>query len=267
MSSPPILLTWQDGLATVTLNQPERANVLDDASAQALAEITHTLSERAHAGTLRAVLLTAHGPVFCAGGDIQGFARAGNDLSGALDRAIPQLHALIHTLATLPVPVVSAINGPLGGGGIGLALLADIVLAADTAKLRGGYASIGLSPDLGTSWALTRLAGPMRAKQILFSQRAFSAQECLAFGLYAEVLPPDQLMPAAMALAAELAQGAPGSFAQIKTLVDGAAQRALKEQLALEHEGMVRCGRSADAAEGVCAFLDKRAPRFGGAAP
>ena len=264
MSSPPILLAWQDGLATVTLNQPARANVLDDACAQALAEVTHTLVERARDGRLRALLLTANGPVFCAGGDIQGFVQAGNDLSGTLDRGIPPLHELILQLATLPVPVVSALNGPLGGGGIGLGLLADIVLAADTAKLRGGYASIGLSPDVGASWALTRLAGPMRAKQILFSSRAFSAQECLAFGLYAQVLPPDQLMPAAVALATELAQGATGSFAQIKTLIDGIAQRTLKEQLALEHAGMVRCGASADAAEGVRAFLEKRAPRFKG---
>lgn len=266
MSSQPILLAWQDGLAIVTLNQPERANVLDDACAQALTDITRTLVERARVGTLRAVLLTGRGPVFCAGGDIQGFVRAGHDLSGALDRSIAPLHALIHQLATLPVPVVSAVNGPLGGGGIGLALLADIVLAADTAKLRGGYASIGLSPDVGASWALTRLAGPMRAKQILFSHRAFSAQECLAFGLYAEVLPLDQLMPAALALATELAQGATGSFAQIKDLVDGASQRSLRAQLALEHVGMVRCGASADAAEGVRAFLEKRAPRFTGAA-
>ncbi|MDA7415974.1 enoyl-CoA hydratase-related protein [Xenophilus arseniciresistens] len=263
-SSPPILLAWQDGLAIVTLNRPERANVLDDACAQALAEVTHTLLEGARSGRLRAVLLTAAGPVFCAGGDIQGFVRAGSDLAGALDRGIPPLHALIQALASLPVPVVSALNGPLGGGGIGLALLADIVLAADTAKLRGGYASIGLSPDVGASWALTRLAGPMRAKQILFSARAFSAQECLAFGLYAQVLPPDELMPAALALATELAQGATGSFAQIKSLVDGVAGRSLEEHLALEHQGMVRCGASADAAEGVRAFLAKRAPQFKG---
>ena len=263
--SNPILLDWQGGLATVTLNRPDRANVLDAETSPALIQIARTLAERASSGQLRAVLIHGRGPIFCAGGDIQSFVSAGDDLAAVLDRDIPPLHEAIHTLATLPVPVVAAVNGPLGGGGIGLALVADIVLASDSAKLRGGYAAIGLSPDVGVSWALTRLVGPMRAKQILFTPRAFTAQECLAFGLFAEVLPADELLPAAQALARTLAQGATGSFQRIKSLVDGAAHRTLKEQLAREHQGMVESGCSHEAAEGVRAFLEKRAPRFGAA--
>lgn len=259
-----IELHWEGEQATVVLNQPDRANVLDAAAATALARIARTLDDRAAAGRLRAVLLHGRGPQFCGGGDIQEFITAGDQLSASLDRGIPPLHDAIHALATLPVPVVSAVNGPLGGGGIGLALVADIVLASDTAKLRGGYSAIGLSPDVGVSWALTRLVGPMCAKQILFTNRSFSAQECLAMGLFAEVLPADELLPAAKRLAEQLARGATVSLARIKMLVDGAPARSLREQLALEHQGMVECGASADAAEGVRAFVDKRAPCFKG---
>lgn len=262
--TPPILLDIQGAVAHITFNRPEQANVLDEDSGRAFIEVTQQVLQAQQRGTVRAVLLAARGPHFCAGGDIRGFAAA-EHIATLLDRSIPPLHAAIHTLSTLPVPVVSAVNGSLGGGGIGIALCADIVLAGQSMKLRGGYSAIGLSPDVGVSWALTRLVGPMRAKHILFTNQPLNAAQCLAAGLVAEVHADEALLPAATALARSLAQGAAGSLARIKSLVDQASGHTLEQQLAMEHLAMVACGASADAREGVRAFLDKRAPRFAGA--
>lgn len=259
--TPPILLNIHDAIAHITLNRPEQANVLDEATGEALVKVTHALTQACNRGEVRAVLISARGPHFCAGGDIRRFA-ASNNIAALLDREIPTLHACIHTLSTLPVPVVSAVNGSLGGGGIGVAMCADIVLASQSMKLRGGYSAIGLSPDLGVSWALTRLIGPMRTKHILFTNRPLSAEQCQAAGLVSEVHTDDDLMPEALALVRSLAQGASSSLARIKALVDQAASHSLQQHLCMEHMGMVACGATDDAREGVRAFMDKRAPQF-----
>ena len=257
----PILLDIQDAVAHITFNRPEQANVLDDAMGQAFIDVVGQVTLAQQQGTVRAVLLAAKGPHFCAGGDIRSFAAA-KDIAALLDHGIPPLHAAIHALSTLPVPVISAVNGSLGGGGIGIALCADIVLAGQSMKLRTGYSAIGLSPDAGVSWALTRRVGPMRAKHLLFTNCTLHAEQCLTVGLVAEVHPDNTLMPAARKLARTLAQGASGSLASIKSLVDQAAGHTLKQQLKMEHLNMVACGGSADAREGVHAFIEKRPPRF-----
>lgn len=259
--NPSVLLHVEDAVAHITLNRPEQANVLDEDTSRRLIDAIHQVADRCAAGQVRAVLLSARGPQFCAGGDIRRFAASG-DLAGLLDRGIPPLHAAIHTLATLPAPVISAVNGPVGGGGIGLALCADIVLAARSMKLRGGYSAIGLSPDVGVSWFLTRLVGPMVAKRILLTNTVLSAEDCLQAGLVAELHDDEALLPAAQALARSLAKGATGSLARVKALVDQAGTHGLQQQLVMEHLSMVACGAGAEAREGVQAFLEKRAPRF-----
>jgi 2-(1,2-epoxy-1,2-dihydrophenyl)acetyl-CoA isomerase len=260
--TPAILVHISNAVARITLNRPEQANVIDSTMAQAFVEAVSHVHNAQSRGEVRAVLLDAHGPHFCAGGDIRGFAASG-DIAGMLDRGIPALHVAIHTLSNLPVPVVCAVAGSLGGGGIGLALCADIVLASASMKLRAGYTSIGLSPDMGVSWVLTRLVGPMRTKQILFTNEAMNAQQCLAAGLVAEVYDEASLIPAAQALVGSLAKGATGALGRSKAMVDQAVGHALLPHLALEHLSMVTCGASAEAREGVQAFIEKRAPRFG----
>jgi len=255
-----VLLEHRDGVAFLTLNRPERANVLDLETSAALAAAIDALAADR---SLRVVLLGARGRHFCAGGDIGDFVRSIGALGELLDTHIPALHRAIFQLATLPVPVVSALNGPIGGGGIGLALCADVVLAAESMKLRGGYSAIGLTPDAGSSWFLARRAGEAKAKEIFFTNEALSARECLEAGIVSQVLPDDALQARAEALAVSLARGATGSLARIKRLVDGAAERSLEAQLALEHHCMVESGHSADAIEGVSAFAEKRAPAFG----
>lgn len=255
-----VLLTRRDHIAFITLNRPARANVLDFELSPALIEAIASVAADA---SVRAVLLQGTGKQFCAGGNIADFVSAGGDLSSLLDRHIPPLHEAIHQLATLPVPVVAALNGPVGGGGIGVALCADIVIAAESMKLRGGYSAIGLTPDAGGSWLLTRRVGAARAKEIFFTNEALSAERCLALGIVSQVVPDAELAARATALVESLACGAAGSFARIKTLVDGAGERSLREHLALEHRLMVEVGGTADAAEGVAAFGQKRLPVFG----
>jgi len=257
--SEPVLLERQNGVAIIILNRPEQANVLSDEVARSLVAVVDRLAGDA---SVRCILITGRGRHFCAGGNIADFASAGEELGSGIGSFLPDMQHALMRLANLPVPVISALNGPVGGGGIGVALCADIVLAAESMKLRGGYSAIGLTPDLGVSWFLTRLVGPMRAKQILFTNVAWDAPRCLAAGIVAEVYPDDELEAAALELAARLSQSAAGSLARIKDLVDGVSHRSFAEQLDLEVRYMGEAAASADAREGVKAFMEKRAPRF-----
>lgn len=259
-----VLLERRDGIAVITLNRPERANVLDLELSAALVAAVHRLAD--DTAGLRAVLLQAHGPHFCGGGDIGDFVRARGDIGALLDAHIPPLHAAIARLAALPVPMVSAVQGPVGGGGIGLALCADIVLAAESMKLRGGYTAIGLTPDAGASWLLARRAGTARAKEIFLTNQPVSAQRCLEWGIVSAVWPDAELADRAQALVAQLARGATAALGRAKQLVDSAPLHTLAEHLEHEHRAMVASGRTADAVEGVTAFAEKRAPDFTGRA-
>ncbi len=255
----PVLLTRQDAIATITLNRPERGNAID---ADAVRALIGCIDEVAADTAVRAVVLRAAGRQFCAGGNIDAFLHAGAGLPSMLDALLAPLHAALYQLATLPIPVISAVNGPVGGGGIGLALCADIVLAAESMKLRGGYSAIGLTPDAGSSWFLTRRAGAMRAKHIFFTNAALSAQQCLEMGIVSEVVPDAELPARTEALAEALARGATAALGRIKQLVDGAHERTLQAQLELEHRLMVESAASAHAAEGIAAFAERRVPRF-----
>jgi 2-(1,2-epoxy-1,2-dihydrophenyl)acetyl-CoA isomerase len=213
---------------------------------------------------VRAVVLAAAGKAFCVGGDIAAMMEAGAELPAWIGAMAGALGEAVRGLATLPVPVVSAVQGGVAGGGIGLALCADLVLAGESMRLRGGYTAIGLTPDLGASWFLTRRAGAARAKEIFFQNRALTARECLALGIVDAVHPDALLGAEAEALARRLADGATAALGRAKGLVDGAGARTLEEQLALERDGMVASAGTGDAREGIAAFLEKRSPRFGG---
>lgn len=254
-----VLLEKRDAIAIITLNRPEVANAMDLESSRAL---INSIDVVAADPSVRAVVLRAVGSHFCAGGSIELFSQVGADLPAILDNFLGSLHAAMHKLATLPVPVICAVNGPVGGGGIGLALCADIVLAAESTKLRCGYSAIGLTPDAGASWLLTRRIGAMRAKHIFFTNTSLSAQQCLELGIVSEVVPDAQLAERTDALAETLSCSATGALAHIKKLVDGAFDRSLQEQLELEQRLMVDAAASPHAAEGINAFIEKRAPKF-----
>jgi 2-(1,2-epoxy-1,2-dihydrophenyl)acetyl-CoA isomerase len=258
--SGPVRCELKEGVARILLDRPDQGNALDVATKDGLVEAVRRI--RADA-TVRAVLLSASGKMFCAGGDLAAM-QAAPALDTWIDGMANALGEVVLALARLPVPVVSAVQGPVAGGGIGLALCADVVLAASSMRLRGGYTGIGLTPDLGTSWFLARRAGPVRAKEILFHNRALTAQECLDWGIVNAVHADLLLGAEAEALVRRLADGPTLALARVKRLVDGAGERTLEEHVALENEGMVASARTEDAREGIAAFLEKRAPRFRG---
>jgi 2-(1,2-epoxy-1,2-dihydrophenyl)acetyl-CoA isomerase len=255
-----VLCDIVDGVGSITLNRPEKGNAINSRMAAALiAAVDEVASNR----LVRAVLLTGNGTAFCVGGDI-GEMQEATDLPALMERGIGPLHDAILKLSTLPVPVLSALNGPIGGGGVALALCADLIVAAESMKLRGGYSAIGLTPDLGASWFLARRAGEARAKEILFLNRPVNAAQCRGFGIVDAVYPDAVLRAEARGLAAQLAHAATLSLQRIKELVDGAGQRSLADHLSLERDYMIASARSEDGREGVAAFIAKRAPQFVG---
>ncbi|MCA0242184.1 MAG: enoyl-CoA hydratase/isomerase family protein [Proteobacteria bacterium] len=253
-----------DGVGHLVLNRPAAANAIDTALAAALVAAVQQAQLTDQSGAIGALLISARGPQFCAGGDIREFVARRDDLPALIRALLDGLHPAIQALATLPLPVVSALQGPVGGAGIALALSADLVLASPALKLRGGYSAIGLSPDLGAAWQLTRRAGAARAKHILMSNRPLTAEDCLRWGLVDELHAADALLPAAQALAATLARGARGALAGIKRLCDDAVTMPLHAHLDAERAALLRAAASADGREGVAAFIERRAPVFGG---
>jgi 2-(1,2-epoxy-1,2-dihydrophenyl)acetyl-CoA isomerase len=247
-----------DGVGAITLNRPDKGNAIDAALSSALAV---AVDEMAKDKSVRTILLTANGKAFCVGGDIDEM-RGTKNLALWMETVIPPLHAMIRTLANLPIPVITALNGPIGGGGVGLALCADLVIASESMKLRGGYSAIGLTPDLGTSSFLTARVGAARAKEILFLNEPLNAAQCLAWGIVNAVYPDADLHAQAWKLARRLAASATLSLGRIKHLVDGAVHRSLEDHLSLEQDYMLSSARSSDGREGIAAFLEKRNPHF-----
>jgi 2-(1,2-epoxy-1,2-dihydrophenyl)acetyl-CoA isomerase len=253
-------IEWQASseVGRIVLNRPQRHNALGRASAASLAlAIGEVLRERP-----RVLVIQGRGPIFCAGGDIGEFEQAGAHLPELIDDILSHLLPAYLRLAQASCPIVTVVNGPVGGAGVGLALCGDFVLASDTFKLRTGYAALGLSPDVGASYFLARRVGVVRAQQWLMLSEAMDAQRCLAAGAVDQVHPAAMLDAAAQALVQRLCASAPASLAAIKRLAREGS--ALQAHLALEQQLLLACARGADAREGIAAFVARRTPRFTG---
>ncbi len=258
-----VTLNVVGGVAKLVLNRPEFGNAINEALGDAFRSAIDIIAEDS---SVRAVLLTGAGKMFCVGGDIGMLGDVGKGLSSHMQRTVRPMHDALMKLRHLPVPVVCAMNGPAGGGGVGVALCADIVLAAESMKIKAGYSAIGLTPDFGVSWFLTRLLGPVRAKEMLFVNRPLDAHECLRLGIINAVYPDADLVVEADALVRLLAEGPTGALAEIKGLVESAMTVPLNEQMTLERTRIISASAARDCQEGVRAFLEKRPPVFAGRA-
>ena len=252
-----------DGLVTVTLARPEAGNALDRAMAEDLVTVTTML---ATSSTARAVLLRGAGRNFCVGGDIKGFSAAQDE--GTLDAYILELVGLFHMavagLVHLDMPVVAAVQGSVAGGGLSLACSCDLVVAGEGTRFVVAYAGIGLTPDGSASSVLPRLIGLRRALELTLTNRPLSAREAVDWGLISHVVPDGELDKRARALAEELARGPTRALGASKRLLRAGWTEGIDGQLRDEGATITAMAGTADAKEGIAAFIEKRPPTFTG---
>jgi enoyl-CoA hydratase/carnithine racemase len=257
-SAPPLLVEKHDAVLILSLNRPARRNALDRPLLQALAhELAHAAAER----EVRAIVLTGSGESFCSGADLRSVVEAGDDLVATFDDRMDEFHAVIRAIASTPKPVVAAVDGPAVGFGCDLALACDLRVLSTRAVLQEKFVQIGLMPDGGGTFFLPRLIGLGRAMELILTGAPIDAARAESLGLASRVVAPERLRAEALDLAQTLAEGPPIALAEAKRAV---LASGLDDALAREKKGQRRCIASADAAEGVMAFLGKRKPIFRG---
>ncbi len=263
MSYSTLLFEKADGVATITLNRPDKSNAFDDALTT---EFIDALKQVERDAEVRAVVVTGAGKNFC----------AGQDLGAMLDRyKVPggvsygahlrkTYNVVVSRIRALEKPVLAAVNGAAAGAGLGLALACDFRHASESARFRTAFIGIALAPDSAISFLLPRIVGLGRAMEMALTNELIDAPTALQYGLVNRVFKPDELLPKTHEFAAKLAQA--------PTRAIGLTKRAFNRgfdvdlETALENEANLQeiAGRTADHMEGVQAFIDKRAPQFKG---
>ena len=246
-------------VATITLDRPDALNALT----VPLKEDLRAAFERLAADdAVRAIVLTGAGRAFCAGQDLR--ERLEPDALPLQDEIRVRYNPLILAMRTNPKPIVGAINGVAAGAGASLAFACDIRIAAEGASFLLAFGRVALIPDSGATWLLPRLIGASKAAEVALTTDPLSAADAERFGLVARVVPADQLVGEAQALARRLADGAPLALALTKRALETAWDHDLAQQLGAEAEMQGQAGATADHAEGIQAFLERRQPRFRG---
>ena len=256
-----ILVTKADGLATITLNAPDKLNAV---SRKMIAELKLCWEELAADTSVRAVLLTGDGRGFCAGADLADPDRevsATADSGSALDK---YFNPVIRLMRTIPKPAVSAVNGVAAGVGMSFALASDIAIAGKSASFLQAFARIGLLPDGGSTWFLPRLVGEQRARALAMLAPQIKAEQAKEWGLIWDVVEDAELMARATEIARKLAEGPTLALSRIKAALNESSGNDLSAQLDLERDSQRELGRSEDFKEGVMAFLGKRKANFKG---
>jgi enoyl-CoA hydratase/carnithine racemase len=251
-----VSLEVRDSIATLTLNRPEALNAL----AGSMREDLHSAIQEAKDSALVLVIAGA-GEAFCSGGDVKYMASARPE---ELELFVSQGKRVAKTLRSLPIPTLASIGGVAAGAGLGLALACDLRLASSSARLGATFARIGLHPDWGCTYSLTRICGPAVARELIFSGRLVDADEALRLGLVHRVVGPAELASATRETAEALRDAAPLALRWAKKTIALSERGIFDEVLDFEEEAQRACLASEDAREGIRAFLDKRRPSFKG---
>ena len=261
MSYETLELLIGDGIARIRLHRPQAANSINPQMAKDLLQVALRCDEDP---SVRAVVLEARGPMFCAGGDLSAFSSAGEEMPALLKEMTVYLHAAIGRLVRMAPPVIAAVGGTAAGAGFSLVCAADLAVAAESARLTMAYTRAGLTPDGSSTYFLPRLIGRKRTLELMLTNRVLTAAEAAAWGLVNEVVADDRLEERVLELAAQLAAGATRAFGVTKELVLGSASESLETQMEHESRAIADAARTADAREGIGAFLEKRAAVFRG---
>jgi 2-(1,2-epoxy-1,2-dihydrophenyl)acetyl-CoA isomerase len=259
----PVRYDVADAVATVTFNRPTAMNSLDLATKEALLV---AVRRAAYDRAVRCVVLTGTGRAFCVGQDLREHANNLDEqpLDEVWSTVERHFSPIASTLATMPKPVIAAVNGVAAGAGMSLAMLCDLRIAADSATFNTAFTGIGLSCDTGCSWTLPRLVGPTKAMEMLLMPRSIDAAAALELGLLNSVVPADELPAEAARLAGQLAQGATQAYAAVKRALAYSATHSLVDTLGLEGQLMAATGSTTDHRHAVKSFLAKEKPAFEG---
>lgn len=257
----PVLVSLENGVATITLNRPERLNALTRELMVLLRDIVEDVARNK---AVRVVCLTGAGRGFCAGQDLAERDPRGRDVPFDLEAIQRELyHPVVRAITEMPKPVVASVNGIAAGAGVGLALACDIVIAGRSAKFIQSFAKVGLSADAGTGLALTRLLGSARAKALLMLAETISAEEAMNHGMIFKAVEDELLRKVTTELTRRLAGTPRMALSGIKRAI-AVAETSPSLDAYLENEAGIQgdAGRHADYSEGVLSFLEKRKPRF-----
>lgn len=251
-----------DGVATITLNRPERLNAFTSAMIDAWVD---ALEDARSNEAVQVVVVTGAGRAFCSGGDVGGMAERPSDIRG-LDHKqwLERVHRVPLALSTLDKPVIAAMNGVAVGAGLDMALMCDLRFAAAGTRFSEGYVKVGLIPGDGGTYFLPRLVGTARALELLWTGDFLTAEDAERIGLVNRVVPAEELLPVTYELAARLASGPSVAIRMIKRLVYQGQTMDLRAHLDLVSSHMSIIRQTADHREGARAFVEKRAPRFVG---
>lgn len=249
----------QDGIATLTLNRPEVRNAINNDLLNRLEELVATLR---FDPAVRVVIITGSGPKsFCAGADLKERATLSPD---EVKTFLHTINYLFQDIEQLDKAVIAAINGVALGGGLELALTADLRIAADTAVMGFPETQLAIIPGAGGTQRLPRMVGRGKAKEMIFTGQPVDARTALAMGLVNQVIPPDQLMEASREMAAVIAQAGPIAIQQAKVAIDKGMDTNLHSGLAIETKAYGVCIPTEDRLEGLAAFKEKRKPVYKG---
>ena len=256
-----VLLNVEAGVATIAFNRPELFNAMDGEMMirfRAAAE----LAQKDPA--IRAIVLRGEGKSFLAGGDVGAFHRHIDELPDLIVRWGRELHFALLALRRAPKPVLASVHGAVAGAGFSVLCAADLAVSADDARFSLAYANIGTSPDGGSTHFLPRLVGYKKAMELALLPELFDAATAQHLGLINWVVPAVELGPHTQRIAARLAQGPSRAYAEAKRLLNQSLERSLETQMEEELQAFARCAVTADLAEGVAAFVEKRKPVFKG---
>ena len=262
MSYQCILFDLTDGVARLTLNRPDRLNSFN---VDMHAEVRDVLARVRDDASCRVLVLTGSGRGFCAGQDLSDRAVAPAGTKTDLGESIElRYKPLVLALRSLPKPVIAAVNGVAAGAGANIALACDLVIAARSASFIQSFSKLGLVPDSGGTWSLPRLVGQARAIGLAFLGDKLSAEQAAQWGLIWRCVDDAELPTAVDQLARQLAVAPTRGLARTKEAIYTAGERTLEQQLDVERDFQRELGFSADYAEGVAAFMEKRTPKFTG---
>ena len=253
-----IKLEVRDHVALLTLNVPDNQNAYSPQMSEDLLDAWNECEDP----QIHSIIMTGAGSAFCGGFDVKALKDSEEEAVKKMSRMTVYLHSVISTMRRIPKPIIAAVNGPADGAGFSLALAADFILASDQASFAMSYIQLGITPNGGSSYFLTRLVGPARAAELIMTGKTISARKAFEWGIVSGVVAHDNLSTESRALAQYFAQGPGIAFGRSKRLIEQANTKSLEDQLEEERHSMMTTVKSDDFKEGLQSFIDKKKAKF-----